>query len=499
MDKLQADIEKQILENEKEVLKELKDNYTKSLKEIKQRIKELQSSEFTQSKIYQIQYQQNLEKQLTALIEVLSNDNVNTINDFLIKNYKDGFIGTLYHMQEEGVPFIMPLDQESIVKSIQRKTEDMNLSQRLYKNANELKKNIKAEITRGLSQALNYSKIARNISLYSEANMNKAYRIARTEGGRVQSEAKFEAMQRAKINGADVVKQWDSTIDKRTRMTHIQLDGQIRNLEEPFEVNGNKAMYPHGFGIAEEDINCRCALLERARWAVEDEENFTKIVDGDLVEFKDVKNYRKKKKKYFNFYEKHDKITKENVFDILDIDANNYKASESNNIQEQVAKLLGMGGKPNIVDEDTYEKTMGHEIVRYLRDYKNISAEEAYKNTLYGDIQYSDKQFSQYGRAIYFGEKTTEEKLLHTFGDGKGKAVNAKLSNNAKILEFNSMISYLKDVEQREKNLPEKLRKIYNSERSLLYMLDGYDGIKINGKNYYCIYNRKVLIIKNEQ
>ena len=61
------------------------------------------------------------------------------------------------------------------------------------------------------------------------------------------------------------------------------------------------------------------------------------------------------------------------------------------------------------------------------------------------------------------------------------------------------MISYLKDVEQREKNLPEKLRKIYNSERSLLYMLDGYDGIKINGKNYYCIYNRKVLIIKNEQ
>lgn len=158
-----------------------------------------------------------------------------------------------------------------------------------------------------------------------------------------------------------------------------------------------------------------------------------------------------------------------------------------------------MDGKPNIVDEDTYEKTMEHEIVRYLRDYKNISAEEAYKNTLYGDIQYSDKQFSQYGRAIYFGEKTTEEKLLHTYGDGKGKAINAKLSNSAKILEFNSMIEYLKDVEQREKNLPEKLRKIYNSERSLLYMLDGYDGIKINGKNYYCIYNRKVLIIKNEQ
>ena len=312
MDKLQAEVEKQILENEKQVLEELKNNYTKALKEIKQRIKELQSSEITQSKIYQIQYQQNLEKQLTALIDVLSNDNINSINEYLAKTYKDGFIGTQYHMQSEGVPFIMPLDQESIVKSIQRKTEDMKLSQRLYKNANELKKNIKAEITRGLSQALTYSKIARNISLYSEADMNKAYRIARTEGGRVQSEAKFEAMKKAKDNGADVVKQWDSTLDDRTRETHARLDGQIQEIDETFKIDGKEAMYPHGFGIAEEDINCRCVVLERARSAVKDEGKFTKIIDGNLVEFKDVKSYNDFKEKYFDFYEKQNMTPEEN-------------------------------------------------------------------------------------------------------------------------------------------------------------------------------------------
>ena len=312
MDKLQVEVEKQILENEKQVLEELKNNYTKALKEIKQRIKELQSSEITQSKIYQIQYQQNLEKQLTALIDVLSNDNINSINEYLAKTYKDGFIGTQYHMQSEGVPFIMPLDQESIVKSIQKKTEDMKLSQRLYKNANELKKNIKAEITRGLSQALTYSKIARNISLYSEADMNKAYRIARTEGGRVQSEAKFEAMKKAKDNGADVVKQWDSTLDDRTRETHARLDGQIQEIDETFKIDGKEAMYPHGFGIAEEDINCRCVVLERARSAVKDEGKFTKIVDGNLVEFKDVKSYNDFKEKYFDFYEKQNMTPEEN-------------------------------------------------------------------------------------------------------------------------------------------------------------------------------------------
>ena len=89
MDKLQVEVEKQIIENEKQVLKELKDNYTKALKEIKQRIKELKSSEITQSKIYQIQYQQNLERQLTALIDILSNDNINSINEYLAKTYKE--------------------------------------------------------------------------------------------------------------------------------------------------------------------------------------------------------------------------------------------------------------------------------------------------------------------------------------------------------------------------------------------------------------------------
>ena len=31
-------------------------------------------------------------------------------------------------------------------------------------------------------------------------------------------------------------------------------------------------MYPGGFGIAKEDINCRCATITRAKWALGDEE-----------------------------------------------------------------------------------------------------------------------------------------------------------------------------------------------------------------------------------
>lgn len=312
MNKYQKEVENQLLENEKQILEELKQNYAKALADVKERIKSLTNSEITQSKIYQKQYQENLEKQLQSIIDLLSADNVQSISEYLEKTYQDGFIGTLYNMQNEGVPFIMPINQETVIKSITKKTEDFQLSKTLYQNAEELKKTIKTEITRGISQASGYNKIAQLITLNSEADLKKSYRIARTEGGRVQSESRFETMQRAKANGADVVKEWDSTLDRRTRDTHARLDGQLKELEESFEIDGREAMYPHDFGIASEDINCRCCVLERARWAVEDNESFTKNIDGDIVEFKNVKDYQEYKEKYFNFYKNRDTMNKTN-------------------------------------------------------------------------------------------------------------------------------------------------------------------------------------------
>jgi len=193
-----------------------------------------------------------------------------------------------------------------------------------------------------------------------------------------------------------------------------------------------------------------------------------------------------------------DIITTNNLLNKLGINVEEYDAMKSNNIQERASQLLKMDNKPIIVNKSEYDKEEGTEIVRYLRNYKKTTAEEAYNNTLYGDIQYSDMQNSQYGRGIYFGEKSTEEELSYTFGNGKDVVINAKLCKDANILEFNSMIDYIRSTTEITKSLPPELRKVYEKERSLIYMLKGYDGIKIKNKKYYNIYNRKVLIIKNE-
>lgn len=39
-------------------------------------------------------------------------------------------------------------------------------------------------------------------------------RITRTEAHRISQQAAYDALKKAKANGADVVKQWDATLDK---------------------------------------------------------------------------------------------------------------------------------------------------------------------------------------------------------------------------------------------------------------------------------------------
>ena len=64
----------------------------------------------------------------------------------------------------------------------------------------------------------------------------------------------------------------NNSLDAGTRPHHAMLGGQIRELDKPFEVEGRKEMHPSGFGIASEDIHCRCALLQRAKWALDEDE-----------------------------------------------------------------------------------------------------------------------------------------------------------------------------------------------------------------------------------
>jgi SPP1 gp7 family putative phage head morphogenesis protein len=176
-------------------------------------------------------------------------------------------------MQQQGVPLIFPIDQEQVTQAIKHETK---LSDDLYTelgyDIKDMSKKIAGEISRGIASGKGYGEIARRIADNTNVPLNNAMRIARTESHRIQCKSAMDAQYKAREKGADVVKEWNSYLDGKTRPHHRRLDGQIRELDEPFEVGGMKAMFPGDFGDPSEDCNCRCALLQRARWELDDEE-----------------------------------------------------------------------------------------------------------------------------------------------------------------------------------------------------------------------------------
>lgn len=310
MNKRQLEVEKAKLSAEEQVLARLRRDYRQAAKRVSEQIR-LKSREIDillkdideldevqlsilQSKIYQKHFQESLKQQIDNIIAELNNKNYESINRYLKNSYELGYTGTMYDLTGQGIPLVMPINQLAMVKAVQLSPK---VSKRLYgEYVHQLSKHIRNEVSRGIATADSYANIARNISNASKIGFNKSMRIARTEGHRVQCMAAFDAQHKAMDAGADIVKQWDATLDGRTRPLHRELDGQIRELDEPFEAGGLEVMYPSAFGRAAQDINCRCALLQRARWALDDDELRTLKERAEyygIDKAEDFSNYKK--------------------------------------------------------------------------------------------------------------------------------------------------------------------------------------------------------------
>ena len=197
MNKYQKRIQRQILLNEREILKELEDIYQQALQDIMAQITLLQARTDTQnlqSIIYQVEYQKALKTQIETILDQLHNNEFNSISEYLTKCYQEGWIGTLYDLQNQGIPLIFPIDQEQIVKAIQLNTKlSKNLYDSLGLDVKDLKKVIRTEISRGISQSYSYQQMATLIKRASGNSYANSVRIARTEGHRITNEATYNA------------------------------------------------------------------------------------------------------------------------------------------------------------------------------------------------------------------------------------------------------------------------------------------------------------------
>lgn len=88
---------------------------------------------------------------------------------------------------------------------------------------------------------------------------SNAARIARTE---MHTASTIGADEAARSTGLEMVKEWASAEDGRTRPSHAQADGKEVGIDESFDVGGEALMVPGDPGGSPENIiNCRCTTL----------------------------------------------------------------------------------------------------------------------------------------------------------------------------------------------------------------------------------------------
>lgn len=99
-------------------------------------------------------------------------------------------------------------------------------------------------------------------SLGGTVSKVNAARIARTE---MHNASTYGADEAARSTGLEMVKEWLSAEDARTRESHAEADGQEVGIDEAFIVGGYEMDRPGDPGApASEVVNCRCAILHHA-------------------------------------------------------------------------------------------------------------------------------------------------------------------------------------------------------------------------------------------
>ena len=118
-------------------------------------------------------------------------------------------------------------------------------------------------MTQGILQGETIDQIANRIATAMPSmNEKTAIRHARTAFTSAENGGRYESYRRMKKAGVDLTVEWCATLDGRTRHTHRLADGERRDVDEPFDVDGYNIMYAGDPQAPQRLIwNCRCTML----------------------------------------------------------------------------------------------------------------------------------------------------------------------------------------------------------------------------------------------
>ncbi|MBK1809441.1 HNH endonuclease [Clostridium sp. YIM B02505] len=251
--------------------------------------------------------------QMNDILGKIYDKNYNTIAAYGKSTFNREYFGVFYEV--EGILNSKlnfdGLEEEEIKEVLETPVAGLKLSERLYdKHLNDIKLKVKGAVTEGLINNKGYGELAKNLSDIGNSSYNNNVKIAVTEAGRIKSLAKQKGLEEAVKSGVSLKKKWIAVSDKKTRVDHQQLNGQVVDIDEKFYLHGYSASQPRLFGVAKEDIGCRCDCETVVEEAYNEATNSKESIEA---------------KKYENF----DQWYKDRVNNNERLDGNKYNGTSS--------------------------------------------------------------------------------------------------------------------------------------------------------------------------
>lgn len=182
-----------------------------------------------------------------------------------IKLYETGYDGYAWaYSQGYGLPITGGAKVKLVAAALYSDFYGASFDKTVKKNLAAWPDDIISMITRELNQGKGFGSIAAKIAESTDKEYWRALRVAKTEGGRIASQASLDSLALLDEVGAEYGKIWVHKIEGGSksyepRELHLDMDGREADKDGNFTLpDGARGPAPRMIGQAKHDINCAC-------------------------------------------------------------------------------------------------------------------------------------------------------------------------------------------------------------------------------------------------
>lgn len=265
-------------------------------------VTEQRYKEWLAKEAYRKRQVEGIVKSLEIDMQNARNISYSMINDYLPEVYEINANYTAYKIESDmGMNTNFALYDRQTVKRLIINNPKLLPKGHPPKNAQKWSEaKLRNEITQSILVGESNENIALRLQKVFEMDGASSIRNARTMTTSAECAGRQDSYERAVKMGIKLKKIWRATLDSKTRHEHRMVDGQKRNVDEPFNVDGHDMMYPADpTGEPYLVYNCRCTTVSEIE-GFEDKDDIRNV----SKEYKDYEEWKHAKEKGGKHYEK---------------------------------------------------------------------------------------------------------------------------------------------------------------------------------------------------